>query len=96
MGEMRVLTQKGDERLEWDPKDKKATAAAKSEFDRLKGEGYLFYEVTEARGKPVEEFSPKLGKILAAPGAATTADKATGARPAAMRGGPTAQARPLR
>lgn len=92
MGEMRVLTEKGDERVEWDPADKASVAQAKKEFARLKQDGYLFYEVAEARGRPVETFDPKAGKLLAAPGARSTADKASGARPRAMAGGPVASA----
>ncbi len=90
MGEMRVLSQQGDERLEWDPADKASTAAAKAEFARRQEEGYLFYEVEEARGKPVTKFNPKAGKLIAAPGARSDADKKAGARPRAMAGGPVA------
>lgn len=88
MGIIRVLTSKGDEKIEWDPADKKATDAARAEFKRLKGEGYNFYEVSEARGKPVTRFDAKAGKLLAAPGAKSTRDRETRSRPAAMAGGP--------
>lgn len=96
MGEIRVLTQQGDERLEWDPNDKESTAKAKAEFDRLKKEGFLFYEVAEARGRPVEKFSKKLGKVIAAPGARSDANKRAGTRQRAMAGGPNTVTRPLR
>jgi hypothetical protein len=95
VGEIRVLTQQGDERLEWDPADKESTAKAKAEFARLKKEGFLFYEVAEARGKPVEKFSAKLGKVIAAPGARSDADKTAGKRQSAMAGGPNTVTRPL-
>lgn len=95
MGEMRWLSQEGDERLEWDPADKKSVAEAKKKFAALKEDGYLFYEVAETRGKAIEKFDPKVGKILAAPGAANAAERESGARPAAMRGGPNAISRPL-
>lgn len=91
MGELRVLTDHGDETLTWDPEDKKATAKAKAEFDRLASEGYLFYESVETKGQRVSEFDPKLGKIIAAPGGKTASDREKGTRPRAMAGGPTAQ-----
>lgn len=93
---MRILTQHGDEPLEWDPADKASVAAARKKFDELKKDGYRFYEVQESRGKAVEKFDAKLGKIIAAPGAATAVDKATGSRPAAMRGGPNTRTVALR
>lgn len=88
MGEMRWLSEEGDERLEWDPADKASVKAAKDKFEKLQQDGYLFYEVAEARGKPVSAFSAKAGKLLAAPGARSAADKKAGARPRAMAGGP--------
>jgi hypothetical protein len=96
MGEMRVLTQAGDERLEWDPADEKSTAAAKAEFAKRQEEGYLFYEVAEARGKAVTKFDPKAGKLIAAPGARSAADKKAGTRPRAMAGGPVASSAAFR
>lgn len=90
MGEMRVLNRTGDVKVEWDPADAESTARAKAEFKRLQGEGYLFYEVAEARGKQVKRFTKNAGKLLAAPGARSTADKRADARPKAMAGGPVA------
>lgn len=91
MGEMTVLNQKGDIKVEWDPADADSVKRAKDEFARLKKDGYLFYEVADTRGKPIDRFSKGLGKILAAPGARSAADKRTGARPRAMAGGPLAR-----
>lgn len=89
MGAIIVLNELGDVKVEWDPADRESTAKAKAEFDRLKKDGYLFYEVAEARGKPVTKFSKSAGKLLAAPGAQSASDKRSGARPNAMAGGPT-------
>lgn len=86
MGEMRVMDQSGDEKIEWDPADKESTDKAKSKFDDLKKKGYDFYEVADAKGKAVKKFSKKLGKLIAAPGVAKTASQKTGGR--AMAGGP--------
>lgn len=91
MGEMRVLNDQGDVKVEWDPADRESVAKAKAEFERLQGEGYLFYEVTDARGKQVKKFTKGLGRVLAAPGAQSAKDKATKQRPAAMAGGPVAR-----
>lgn len=88
MGEITVLNKMGDEKLEWDPNDKEAVKAAKKEFNRLKKEGYNFYEVEERAGKQVTSFSKNLGRLIAAPGARSTADKRSGARPLASAGGP--------
>lgn len=90
MGELVVLNETGDVKVEWDPADAESTAKAKAEFERLQGEGYLFYEVAEARGKQVKKFTKKAGKLLAAPGARSESDKRTEARPKAMAGGPVA------
>lgn len=96
MGEMRWLSQEGDERLEWDPADKAAVKVAKERFASLQEEGYLFYEVAETRGKPISKFDAKAGRIIAAPGARSASDKASGARPRAMAGGPVATASAFR
>lgn len=91
MGEMRILNQHGDERLDWNPDDAKDVARAKGEFERLKGEGYHFYEVVDTKGRKVTKFSAKAGKLIAAPGGRKEADKSSGERSRAMAGGPTAR-----
>lgn len=96
MGEIRILNQNGDETLDWNAGDAKSVDAARARFDELKERGYNFYESVTSRGKQVIEFDPKAGKLIAAPGAASKTDKQTGARPAAMRGGPLAATRALR
>lgn len=90
MGQITILNDQGDVKLEWDPKDKESTAKAKAEFDRLREDGFELYEVVESKGKPVTRFNKNAGRLLAAPGAKTKADKVTGARPRAMSGGPVA------
>ena len=90
MCEMRILNEHGDEKVEWDPADQKSVNAAQERFNRLKKDGYEFYEVTETRGKPVRRWDRKLGKLIAAPGARSKADREVGTRPRAMAGGPVA------
>lgn len=91
MGEIRVLNERGDESIAWDPADKEQVASAKKDFARLKKEGYRFYRVEETKGKEVARFDKKLGRLIAAPGAQTEKDKAAGTRGRAMAGGPTAR-----
>lgn len=83
MGRITVLNETGDERIEWDPTDAEATGRAEREFDRLKKEGYNIYEVAETKGRRVERFDPKVGRLVAAPGAGASAS-----RPRGMAGGP--------
>lgn len=90
MGELVILNQLGDEPITWDPDDKASVAAAYKQFQKLKKDGYQFYEVKESRGAPVRRFNKKAGRLIAAPGARSTADKEKGRRPAAMAGGPVA------
>jgi predicted helicase len=88
MGSITILNRTGDERIDWDPADPDEVRKAAAEFERLKGEGYNFYAVEDAKGKQVKRFDPKAGKLIAAPGAQSADDKRRGARPRAMAGGP--------
>jgi hypothetical protein len=92
MGEMRILTAEGDETLEWDPDDKESVKKASDRFLRLRKEGYEFFTVEQTKGKPVKRFDKRLGRVIAAPGGKTQADRETGTRSRAMAGGPTARA----
>ena len=91
MGELRVLNSQGDITVTWDPADSESCEKAKKEWDRLKADGYEFFEPVETKSKRVTRFSKKLGKVIAAPGAKTTVDKEQGTRPKAMGGGPLEQ-----
>lgn len=88
MGELRILNASGDEQLEWDPSDDKATKEAHERFKALRKEGYDAYEVVDAKSKKIERWDKKLGKVIMAPGARTSAQRKTGERPKAMAGGP--------
>lgn len=91
MGEMKVMTQAGDITVSWDPDDADSVEKAKAEWDRLKKDGYEFYEVTESKGKRLKSFSKNKGKVIAAPGVKKAADKKAGTRRKANAGGPNAQ-----
>jgi hypothetical protein len=85
MGEMTVLNQSGDITIQCDPDD------AESVEDRLKADGYEFFEPVESKGKRLTKFDKKKAKVIAAPGVQTKQDKAAGTRGKAMAGGPVAQ-----
>jgi hypothetical protein len=91
MGRMHVLCPAGDIVVEWDPDDSESVEQAKSEWKRLKRDGYEFYEVAQAKGKRVKQFSKKRGKVIAAPGVKTESDKKAGTRRKAFGGGPNAR-----
>jgi hypothetical protein len=86
MGCIKWLSQKGDERIEWDPEDAEQTVAAEAKFKELKEQGYNFFETAEVKGKQIKKFSKKLGTIIAAPGPAKSEKQAKTGR--AQRGGP--------
>lgn len=70
MGEMRVMGQKGDTRVIWNPRDPDEVAAAKAQFDTLVGEKrFLAFKVTAGGGKgeQIREFDPTAEKLIIAP-----------------------------
>lgn len=91
MGELRVLNKSGDIKVEWDPKDAASVANAKVEWDRLKADGYEFFEVTEAKGKKIDRFKKSAGRVIAAPGIKKPAERTSGVRQRAMAGGPNSR-----
>lgn len=91
MGEMTVLDQSGDITIEWDPDNSESVEKAKAEWDRLKADGYEFFEPVESKGKRLTRFDKKKAKVIAAPGVQTAQDKAKGTRGKAMAGGPLPQ-----
>lgn len=90
MGKMNVMGPEGDIIVEWDAADPDSVAKAKAEWDRLKKDGYEFFEPVESKGKRVKRFSKHLGRVIAAPGTKKAADKKAGTRRKAMAGGPNA------
>lgn len=90
MGELRVLNEEGDVTVAWDPKDPESVKTAEAEFERLRQDGYEFYEVVDTKGKAVKKFRPELGRLIAAPGAKKPEERGTSKRQKAMAGGPVA------
>jgi hypothetical protein len=70
VGELRVMGQKGDTRIIWNPRDPDEVAAAKRQFDDLVGEKrFLAFNVTPGGGKgaQITEFDPQAEKLLITP-----------------------------
>lgn len=94
MGVIRVLSEEGDIRVEWDDNDKESVDKARAEFERLQADGYELYRASNNRR--VKTFNPGHHALIAAPGtkkeksaeSRKAALKGTRARPAAMAGGP--------
>lgn len=90
MGVMNVISSAGDTIIEWDPNDDESVVRAKDEWDRLKKEGYEFFQPVESKGKRLTRFSKDLTRVIAAPGIKKPSDTKAGKRPKAMSGGPDA------
>jgi len=89
MGSIVALTNRGDEPIiEWNPEDPAEVKKAKAEWDRLKKEGFEFFEPQTTKGKRVTRFDKTLGRVIASPGVQSKADKKDGRRGKAMAGGP--------
>jgi hypothetical protein len=67
--QMRVMDHTGDYQAIWDPTKQDEVDAAKAQFRKLKGKGYLAYTVQEggAKGEVIREFDPEAGKIIMTP-----------------------------
>jgi hypothetical protein len=76
MGELRVMGQKGDTRVMWNPDNPDEVKEAKRSFDNLvKKKGYRAYRVKKKgdAGEQITEFDPSAAKlIIAAPMAGGT------------------------
>lgn len=103
MGEMRVLTEKGDIVIEWDPHTPESVKGAKEQWKQLKADGYEFFEALPGeKGKRLTRFKADLARVLVVPGVKTKQDRKKGvvapgrrrgavhapAREKAMAGGP--------
>jgi len=70
MGEMRCMSEWGDTKVLWDPKNEDEVEAAEEQFDRLMDKGFTAYAVTKKdgeKGKKITKFNPKAGKIIMVP-----------------------------
>lgn len=67
MGVLKLMGQKGDQRVAWDPADKGQIAKARAKFDQLvKNMKYLAFRMDETgkKGEQIKEFDPEAGAIL--------------------------------
>lgn len=69
MGEMRILSPSGDNRIQWDPKNTDESEVAEMSFDKLKSKGYQAFEVQKdgKKGKLIKKFKSTLGMIVMVP-----------------------------
>jgi len=69
MGELRIMASKGDIKTIWDPKNEDETEAAEAQFDDLVEKGFQGYRVgkTGKKGRQIDSFDPKAGKIIMVP-----------------------------
>jgi len=66
-GELCILDESGDSRVQWDRNNPEQVAAAKKKFDELRAKGYLLYKV-DSRGKQsgevITQFDPTAERII--------------------------------
>lgn len=94
MGVMQVACNAGDIVVTWDPDDAESTQRARDEWNRLKADGYEFYEPGEGarqgKGRRLTRWNAAVGRVLAMPGVKRAAERKDPAMPRsrAMAGGP--------
>jgi len=68
--ELAIMDTSGDTKVIWDPNNADEVAAAKAQFDSLRGKGFSAFLVTGAKGEQgeqIREFDPKAGRIILIP-----------------------------
>jgi hypothetical protein len=70
-GVLKVLGEKGDERVSWDPDDASQVTRARTRFDELargrRRHNMFLMDETGKKGKQISDFDPSAGAILAIP-----------------------------
>ena len=68
-GMLCVLDKTGDTKTVWDRRNEAEVAAAKAQFEALKGQGYLAFSVAKdgSKGEQIHEFDPDAEKIILSP-----------------------------
>lgn len=67
-GEMRILSDKGDTQVTWNPRDEHEVKAAKKQFKSLTGKGFIAWRVGESGSREqIREFDPEAQKMVLAP-----------------------------
>jgi hypothetical protein len=67
VGELCILDESGDSRMQWNRNDPQQVAEARARFNELKAKHYLTYRVDPAsgvRGEIIDQFDPKAGRII--------------------------------
>jgi len=67
MGEMSILSARGDDKYIWDPEDEQSVQRAQKTFDGYIKDGWVAFEVGKGGKKTsrkVEEFDAELGKVI--------------------------------
>jgi hypothetical protein len=75
IGTMEVMDRTGHTTVTWDPENAESVANARTEFDRLRREGYSAFRmdavgegvVVENKGERIDTFDPAAGKLLLIP-----------------------------
>ena len=69
MGEMRIIDEKGDTKVIWDPENKDEVQAAQNQFHTLIDKKFQAFKVkkTGGKGTKITEFDPDAGKIILSP-----------------------------
>mgnify|MGYP001617764561 CR=1 FL=1 len=69
MGQMSILDQTGDKKVEWDSKDDGETEVARKTFDNATKKGFLAYKVGigSRKGSRLHEFDPAAERIILTP-----------------------------
>lgn len=69
MGQLRWLSDEGDTKVIWDPKNNDEASAAEAQFDILIGKGFKAFSVEKdgGKGREIKKFDPKAGKIIMVP-----------------------------
>ena len=69
MGEMRILSSEGDQKVIWDPKNKDQTEVAEMTFDKLIAKNYKAFSVKKdgEQKKEIKKFDPKAGALIMVP-----------------------------
>lgn len=68
--ELSIMNHTGDTKVVWDPDNPDEVAAAKIQFDTLKGKGFAAFRVQGPKGEQGEqitEFDPKAVKMILIP-----------------------------
>jgi hypothetical protein len=65
-GDLCVLDESGDNRIQWDRYNPEQVAAAKARFDELKSKRYLAYRVSRGgwQGEVIDKFDPNAERII--------------------------------